>query len=429
MTADPFIQPDGTPPPWDHQLRFYEFTRDLEYAALFLEQRTGKSRIIVATAAYLHSKRLIDGVLIFAPNGVSGNWLAESIPQFMPRQTPYTGVLWRSGKMTSKGSQASLAELLNTPLLSVLSVNYDAMRLVATKAYLAKFLRKRKLLIVFDESDDLGVPSSKRTTVATHAAKWGKYRRILTGTPASESPFSLYSQTNLLKPRLLGFSSFLTFKHRYAKYEDEKGYNHNTGIEYDQICRDEDGRPIYQNLDELSAKLAPFSVRITRVECGTSLPTYVPRRFELEGKQRDAYNALREQFRLELETADTVTAAQVLQRYTRLQQITSGYVPLDRPPQACPTCDGTDDSAQRARALVWSCRHPAWPRSTTRGWTHWSARCEAPPGRRSYGRSSPRTPTRYCPCSPRWAATPPPTMAVCRRINASSTRRRWPRGG
>ena len=334
---------DHAPPPWPHQAAFFERTRDMEYAAIFMEQRTGKSRIVVDTAAYQFAARRIDGLLILAPNGVSGNWINESIPQFMPRGIKHKMVLWRSGKMESKASVSALAELLAFDGLAVLSINYDALRLAATKAYLGKFLRKRKLLIIADESDDLGTPSAARTRVAIAAGKWGKFRRLLTGTPASETPFSLYSQTNFLKPGLLGFTSFLSFKHHYAKYEEEKGYNHNTGTEYDQICRDEEGRPVYQNLDELAEKLSAFSVRITRAECGASLPTYVPRYFDLGPKQRSAYDTLREQFRIELAQEGAVTAAMVLQRYTRLQQITSGYVPLDRPPETCPACAGTDD--------------------------------------------------------------------------------------
>ena len=43
-----------------------------------------------------------------------------------------------------------------------------------------------------------------------------KYRRILTGSPVTKSPLDLYTQCGFLDEELLGFSSFYTFRNRYA---------------------------------------------------------------------------------------------------------------------------------------------------------------------------------------------------------------------
>lgn len=337
---------DHAPPPWEHQLRGFELSRDDEYFALFMEQRTGKSRIIVDTAAYLYDAEKLDAVLIFAPNGVHANWVKEAFPEFLPKHIPARFVVWRAGKMEQVANRAALAALLIHPGLAVLTVNYDALRLKATKAYLSKFLRKRKILIAADESDDLSTPGAKRTITAEAASKWCLYRRILTGTPAAESPFGLYPQTNFLKPKLLGFDSPLAFKHHHAEWE--VSYNTNlvnpdgTREPIEVQKKDASGNKIFKNLDELEEKLRAFSYRVTRAECGAQLPTHVTRVFALSQAQRTVYEDLRTRYRAELAAMGTVTAAAVLARYIRLQQVTSGFVPLDTGPTSCTACAGQD---------------------------------------------------------------------------------------
>jgi hypothetical protein len=44
-----------------------------------------------------------------------------------------------------------------------------------------------------------------------------KFRRILTGSPVTKSPLDLYSQCAFLNEHLLGFSSYYTFRNRYAQ--------------------------------------------------------------------------------------------------------------------------------------------------------------------------------------------------------------------
>ena len=330
---------DHAPEPWAHQRKGFDLSKDREYFALFMEQRTGKSRVIIDTAAYAYERGFIDGVLLLAPNGVHRNWITEGFGQFLPRRIPAALATWRTGLMDTKKAQEQLTAALGHDGLTVLSMNYDALNTVKAKAYLGKFLRKRKLMVVGDESDDLSTPGAKRTQTAIRAAKYGIMRRILTGTPAAEDPFGLYAQTNFLKMFVLGYTSFLAFKHRFGEWEE--GYNGRTDTTFETLKRSDDGAPCYRNLDELQRKLDAFSFRVTRVECGGQLPTLVTRPFELHETQRRLYNHLREEYVAELQDG-TVTAAMVLVRYARLQQITSGFVPLDRHPQPCPHCAGTD---------------------------------------------------------------------------------------
>jgi len=359
------------PPPWPHQRKGFEDSRDAEYYGILWEQRCGKSRVIIDTAAYNYELGKIDGVLLLSPNGVHRNWITEGFGQFLPERIPAKMLVWRSGKMATKAAQKALNELLNYDGLSVLSMNYDALSVKAAKEFLGKFLRKRKLLIAADESDDISTPSAKRTMTAIRAAKYGVMRRILTGTPAAEGPFGLYSQTNFLKMYVLGFSTYAEFKAHHAEFEEcmnaeyrkkyaageaiarqkgltgdaminsAKNYARGTGKAWSQIVQNEDGSPRYMHLDELQEKLLKFSSRVTRAECGGQLPQYATRPFELAPAQRKIYDELREEFIAELEGGE-ISATLVLVRYARLQQISSGYCPLDRNALDCPTCNATD---------------------------------------------------------------------------------------
>ena len=92
------------------------------------------------------------------------------------------------------------------------------------------------------------------------------------------------------------------------------------------IRRDENGEPVYRNLERLKALLEPHSYRVLKKDC-LDLPdkVYTTVFFELTPKQRAAYDLMENELRILLEdgTIEPVTA---LTSLVKLQQITSGYV-------------------------------------------------------------------------------------------------------
>jgi hypothetical protein len=59
-------------------------SKDKESYALFMEQGTGKSKVIIDNIAYLFRKGKIDTVVIAAPKGVYRNWIASEYETHMP---------------------------------------------------------------------------------------------------------------------------------------------------------------------------------------------------------------------------------------------------------------------------------------------------------------------------------------------------------
>ncbi len=345
--------------PYKHQREALDRSADAEFYALFMEQRTGKTKVALDTVAYNHlvTKR-VDALLVMAPNGVHVNWVREEIPVHLSDECRAGCVIWRSGRMQTKAMLAKLEALLAYDGLSVLSVNIDALLTKQLRAYLPKLLKRRRVMAVVDESLDISTPGAERTKVALKIGARAAMRRILDGTPGAATPMGLFSQVQFLKPGALGFTSYLAFKQRYATWEARDVGERNrvrpdcAGNERDPPCSRCGGYGYvgkhtfqqlkeYQNLDELTSKLSEFSFRVRRDECADLPPKiYTKRFFELSTAQRRAYEDLRETYMTELSGGDTVTAAMVLTRYLRLQQLSSNFLPVQDDARLCEACQG-----------------------------------------------------------------------------------------
>jgi SNF2 family DNA or RNA helicase len=345
--------------PYKHQLDIYKQSKDMPYAALFLEQRCGKTKIILDTAAYQYHAGHINGLLIIAPNGVARNWLDE-VQIHLTETVNHKIVLWRSGKMATKAAMVDLTGLLRHGGLSILSMNIDALITTAAKTYLTKWFQARRTFVALDESIDISSPGAARTKVALRVARRSIIRRIADGTPADAKPLGLYAQTQFLEPGLLGASTYVAFKARYTEQETRDVGEHNRicdncggngwfdgGVRCER-CRGScfiGNKQIetvvgYKNLDELAQKLKPFAFRVTRADCADLPPKVFERRyFALSPVQQRIFNELKMEFRAEL-AGKVVTANIVLTRLLRLQQVASNHLPIDGDLRICEGCQG-----------------------------------------------------------------------------------------
>lgn len=166
-------------------------------------------------------------------------------------------------------------------------------------------------------------------------------KRILTGTPNTDSPFELYSQYNLLDRKILDCDSFLTFKHRYAEYEEDRGYNHRTSTSYEILARDDEGKIKYRNLEDLKKRITPFTMWVQREDVSDAPPKiYQQRYYELSKEQQRFYNDLRDKYIAELQSGMEWQARDILTRMLRLQQILSNFMPAREEGIVCNNCDG-----------------------------------------------------------------------------------------
>jgi SNF2 family DNA or RNA helicase len=181
-----------------------------------------------------------------------------------------------------------------------------------------KFMSCHETMFAIDESTTIKNPSAKRTKSILSLSKLAKYKRILTGSPVTKSPLDLYTQCNFLNEFLLGFSSFYTFRNRYAN----------------MIERNFGGRRVqligsYRRLDELSEKLKFFTYRVLKEDCLDLPPkVYTKREIELTEEQTKAYTTMKSAA-LALLKGKMATAPHVLTQMMRLHQITCGHLKND----------------------------------------------------------------------------------------------------
>jgi len=303
--------------PYAHQLVALEKSWDKEEYAYFMEMGTGKSKVLVDNVAMLYDKGKINAALIIAPKGVYRNWYSQEIPNHLAGHIDHKTVLWTA--TTSKAKDNEYQQLYKVDLdLHILIMNVEAFSTKKGLEFATKFLNCHKTLIAVDESTTIKTPTAKRTKAILALGQLAKYKRILTGSPVTKSPLDLYTQCEFLNENLLGFTSYYTFRNRYAIMK-----NANFGGRRVQLVGG------YQRLDELSRILKPFSDRVLKENC-LDLPekTYVERQVELTDEQKKIYETMKSAALASLK-GKMATAPHVLTQIMRLHQITCGHLKND----------------------------------------------------------------------------------------------------
>lgn len=304
-------------PPFEHQQKTFDYSRDLTEYAILWEQGTGKTKIAIDTGSYLYLSGQIDAILIVAPNNVHRNWVSDEIPKHMPDRA--LGVCktfcFNSAKAATKTHQAAFNEILVHPGLAVMTISYDGFMTDAGKKAVWKFLKSRKVLFIADESHRIKTPGAKRTKSVIAAAKYAKYRRILTGTPIANGPFDIYSQMRFLNEdfwKPYNLDSYVVFKTIFGKWL--KGYDGGEGKpKYDVLVG-------YQNLDRLNKILLANSSRVLKEDVLDLPPKmYSKRYFEMSSLQRKLYEELKHEY-MTIHDQELITAPLAIVRLLRPQQ-------------------------------------------------------------------------------------------------------------
>lgn len=330
---------DFKTPPLKHQLDELLDSTEEEYAGYFWVPGLGKTALILNQISYLYKKKLIDSVIVVAPNGVHLNWLSDEVPKHVPDtvRKEMRSFVYHSSKAKNKSAQKELKSLFEHRGLSVIFVAYEATITDAFKEYKRQFLEKRNgVFMCLDESHRIKGRTAhvKKTLVAT--GKRVKYRRILTGTPV-ESPPDIYSQLRFLDDKYWekrGFATSVEFDAFFCEFEEKSFIKRGKG---GKVIMGRDGKPErnifqavkgYKNIDILQKMVAESCSRLTLEQAGIHLPpvTYSKRYYDMFPEQRRVYNDLVTEYRTELENGVEIDAEAAITRLLRLQQVICGYV-------------------------------------------------------------------------------------------------------
>ena len=307
--------------PYDHQAACLKAMKDRTRFAIFMEQGLGKSKVILDEANEAFEDGRINGLLVIAPNGVHSNWALREAPKHLDMYKCFV-IEYRGKWAKSKRHRNNLNAALSHKGLSIFVINVEALSTkTAAVAQAEEFLRGRQCIMVIDESSRIKNPSSRRTKTILKLGALAKYKRILTGTPVTQSPFDLYAQFRFLDPAILGFTSFHSFKHQYGKFETEYA-NRNGRIWKYEILES------YRRLDQLQRAISLHSFRALKQDC-LDLPDkiYKTYSFQMSEEQSKLYRDMSEEGVLEFDDFELLAPQQIV-RLLRLQQITGGFVPI-----------------------------------------------------------------------------------------------------
>lgn len=309
--------------PFAHQSTIFDRTSEFRDYALFWEQGCGKTKPTIDTAAHLFETDRIDALVVVAPNGVHRNWITDELPAHLPAriQERTLRAYWQSSKAGNKSHKFVMRQLLEWSGLSILTISYDGFMTKAGLEYLRTFFRRKRIMMVVDEAHGIKNPRAQRTKTIRKAGALASYRRVLTGTPITK-PFDIYSQIDFLDPDFWpskGISNFTAFKTYFANWRT-RPLGH--GRQFLELVS-------YKNLDTLEKWIAEKGHRLTKDECLDLPPKlYSKRYFELSPDCQKAYDDLKATCMTQLAQGE-VSVTLPITLLLRLQQVTSGYLPLN----------------------------------------------------------------------------------------------------
>lgn len=292
----------------------------------FMQQGTGKTPMNIARLC-LEAQRTMAGrygdahmmrVLIVAPRQVRTNWVNE-IKRFsvVPGKV---GVI-RGGEMSRARMMLDILKPDAKSAYAAVVSSYQSVE--RTWNWISRIPWD---LVIVDEGHYLKNRSTQRFKSIIQLRDISMRRRLLTGTPITNSIMDLWSQLEFLGEGLSGFISFKAFKDFYGKWKrtETKGIDKLIGL---------------RNVPLIQERLARLSFMISKQEARLNLPEKVYDIYEVEmtKKQSDYYRQVATQLALEIEAEEAAAAAEgkrltaehILTKMLRLAQITNGFIKWD----------------------------------------------------------------------------------------------------
>lgn len=265
---------------YGYQKQAVDFCLTREGSALFFEQGTGKTWIIMGVIERMLEEREHVRALIVVPlTNLESTW----------------------GKLLDR-------HFASEERLSYTLMNYEAVPKEV------KRLRKRNWdLIVYDESQRLKDRGGLASRTAKKLTNSAKKRIILSGTPIEQSPQNLWAQMRFAAPECFG--------DRWAPFEEEFLYR--TGyMGYKRKFREE-------RMDVFLKRLEPYALRV-RKEDVLQLPPVTIKRVPvaLLGRQREIYDQFEQDSVMTIRGRE-VTAELAITMTVKLQQICNGFLYTD----------------------------------------------------------------------------------------------------
>ena len=285
------------------QQKAFDFCKNKDYSAIFHEQGLGKTKIGIDLLLYWLKSAEIDTVLIVTKKSLVMNWKNELLfhthlhPRFL---TP---------------NRNDNYFVFNSPC-KVIVTNFEIVNV--EKERLRLFCKTRKVAIIIDESAKLKNPDSDLTKAFLDLSSSFAKKVIMTGTPAANRPYDIWSQVFFLDGGESLGNDFATFKRK-------------TDLPKNRVV-DDDYSAV---LEKIFERINDFAIRETKLSVQLSLP---------EKKYHDIwtlftqdqwllYKKIKNEMVIEVEHDGNIViddSHQALKRLLRLLQVTSNPKLIDK---------------------------------------------------------------------------------------------------
>ena len=282
------------------QIAALDFARDKPGVGLFLEMGLGKSLIALAEFSWYQQLGDADRMIVICPNTFKQGWVDE----IEKHGFRFAVHVYRSAK--KENAEIFLNRQHPSP---VLILNYEAARMPAVLAGVAKWASHGKTYLAIDESIQIKSHKSQQTKAVHKLAPLCAFVRILTGRPQTQGPHDLWGQLRAIG--LFADRNFYAFRGAFCVMG---GWNDKEVI-------------AAKNADILARAMEPYVFIAKKKDWLPKLPRKdaTIRDYKMSPAQLAQYTQMERDFLLEIERG-FITVDVAIAKYAKLAQIQTGFI-------------------------------------------------------------------------------------------------------
>lgn len=296
--------------PMMHQRVGVEAAIDAEYFAYLCEMGTGKTKMVCdEIACYARRPELTrEQVLIVCPKSLRRIWQREILTNVARVHNIYIRLI--------DGVDDFPAMMHSGASVQIGIISADLLRNLEDMLVML-----RPTLLVFDEAHYFKNPEKQRFKSARKVAMVAQRKRILTGTPMSNTIMDFWAEFELLRPGILGYATYAGFKNAFAKVKNIIDPVTKQPTRFDKI----EG---YKDVDLLKQNISRCAFIVTKDRCLDLPPrAYDTRVIEMPPAMLSRYEEMRDNFFLELEGGRASTDFIIVQML-KLSEICCGFLTI-----------------------------------------------------------------------------------------------------
>ncbi len=288
-----------------HQRVAVSWLLEFKSALLGDDMGLGKTLTVLSAFKFLRESEKVDLLLVICPNSLTTNWQKEA--QY------WTPDLWAKPIIGSKGRREKILKKIFSQGVEIAIINYESARLDDISEKLLEIVKKKNVMICFDESQKLKNPTSKTFKSLRKIALFSKRKVLLSGTPIPCNIVDIWSQMLILDDGKRFGTNFYSWLTKIAE----------VGNKWSEFAVK---KFKIGEVNEVINRVSELLLRRKKEEV-INLPEklFSVRDLEMIGDQKEKYNCLCKELLVELKNIDGETYTKqidsILEQYLRAVQI------------------------------------------------------------------------------------------------------------